>query len=133
MLVASLIIVALTCFAWFVYEVSSAQKLAMHGVRCPAVVVRREWSSTGRTRNIRIIVSFVSTDGPIELPIGFMSWWGFRNLNPGDEMSVIHHPGFRYVVPASPAGIWTRSMVAGSLLGASSMIATAFALSRIVG
>lgn len=133
MLVASLIFVALTCFAWLIYEVLSARKIARDGVCCPAVVVRREWISTGRTRNIRIMVSLLTTHGQIELPIGFMSWWGFRNLNLGDEMSVIHHPGFRYVVPAGVGGIWTRSIIAGSLLMASSIIAAAVALSRIVG
>jgi hypothetical protein len=131
MLVASLILVALTCFAWFVYEVFSAGKLAMQGVRCPAVVVRREWRSTGRTRNIRIIVSFATTNGQFELPIGFMSWWGFWKLNPGDEIQVIHHPNFRFVIPASKGGLWTRSIIAGSLLVASSIIAIAFALLRI--
>lgn len=131
MLVPALILIALACFVWFAYEVHSARKLARHGVRCPAMVVRRDWVSDGRSRNLRIIVSFESAHGQIELPIGFMTWWGFRNLNPGDEMEIIHHPGFRYIVPASLGGLWTRSIIAGCLLLASTIIATAFALSRI--
>jgi hypothetical protein len=60
-----------------------------------------------------------------------MSWWGFRHLNPGASFDIIFHPRFRFVVPASLGGLAARSLIAGSLLVASSIITTAFVLAAI--
>jgi hypothetical protein len=131
MIPAVLVFITLICLIWFVYEVFVAVKFSREGIRQQALVTRREWVSTGKTRNVRILVSFQTDRGSRELPLGYMSWWGFRHLNPGASVDIIFHPRFRFVVPASLGGLAARSLIAGSLLVASSIITTAFVLAAI--
>lgn len=125
------ILVGLTalCLGWFVCELHAAVRLRSEGVRVRGAVSRREWISTGKTRNLRLWVSFPTGNGPQELPLGYLSWWGFRHLQPGDPIDVLHHPRFRFVVPSGLRGLVARPLIAGSLLAVSSLTAAAFVLS----
>ncbi len=118
------------CLGWFLYELHVAVTLRSGGTRVRGVVARREWISTGRTRNVRAWVSFPTNSGPLELPVGYLSWWGFRHLQPGEAVEVLHHPRFRFVVPAGLGGVVARPIIAGSLLAASGIVAAAFLLAE---
>lgn len=131
MLSAVLILIFLFCLGWFVYEVNVAWKISTEGIRQCAVVTRRERLPAGKTKNIRIWVSFPTGQGQRELPLGYMSWWGFRHLGPGDPLDIVHHPQCRFVVPSGLGGVVARPVIAGSLMAASCIIALSFLLAEI--
>ena len=130
MITPILILISLGCLAWFVYELGVAWKLVRRGIRRNAVVSKREWVSRGRTRNLRVSVSFETESGRRELPIGFLSWYGFRKLQVGNPVRIIHHPESSFAVPAGCGGLLARPLIAGSLALAVSIVAAAFSLSR---
>lgn len=131
MLPAVLILIFLICLGWFVYEVNVARKISSEGIHKSAVVTRRERLSTGKTKNIRIWVSFPTEQGQRELPLGYMSWWGFRHLKPGDPLDIVCHPQIQFVVPSGLGGVVARPVIAGSLMAASCIIALAFFLAEL--
>jgi hypothetical protein len=133
MLTVVLILIFLICLGWFVYEVNIAWKLSTDGIRHSAVVTRRESISTGKTNNIRLWVSFETDQGRKELPLGYMSWWGFRHLKHGGLLDIVHHPQFQFVVPNGLGGVAARPIISCSLMVTSFIVAFAFYLVPIRG
>lgn len=130
MITLGLLVVALGCLGWFVYEVRTAWMFARQGVRCDALVSGRQWVVNGKTRNLQISVKFATEAGPIERPIGFRSWFGFGEVQVGVSLRVIFHPKFPFVLPEGVGGLLSRPIIAGSLLLVSGMLAAAFWLVR---
>jgi hypothetical protein len=132
MLPAALIVITICLLVWLGFEIRWARRFVGEGIPVDATVSRREWISHGNSgRNLRITVAVQNENATKEYPIGYMSFFGFKNLQIGDRIPVLMHPSFSYVIPAGRMGVIARPFIAGSLFLASAICATAFTLSAI--
>ena len=132
MLPAALIVITICLLVWLGFEIRWARRFVSEGIPVDATVSRREWISHGSSgRSLRITVAVQNENETKEYPIGYMSFFGFKNLQIGDRIPVLMHPSFSYVIPAGRMGVIARPFIAGSLFLASAICATAFTLSAI--
>jgi hypothetical protein len=132
MLPAALIVITICLLVWLGFEIRWARRFVSEGVSVDATVSRREWSSLGSSgRSLRITVAVQNENETKEYPIGYMSFFGFKNLQIGDTLPVLMHPSCSYVIPTGRMGVISRPFIAGSLFLASAICATAFTLSAI--
>jgi hypothetical protein len=132
MLPAALIVITICLLVWLGFEIRWARRFVSEGIPVDATVSRREWISLGSSgRSLRITVAVQNENETKEYPIGYMSFFGFKNLQIGDRIPVLMHPSFSYVIPTGRMGVISRPFIAGSLFLASAICATAFTLSAI--
>lgn len=132
MLPAILIAITVVLGVWLGFEIRWAFRFVKEGVLVAATVSRREWISYGsRGRNLWITIAFQNENETKEYPIGYLSYFGFRNLDIGNKISVLIHPAFSYVIPAGRMGVIARPFIAGGLFLASAICATAFTISAM--
>lgn len=126
---AILFFISLGLCAWLVCEIRLASRFAVQGILINAAVCKRERISQGsRGRNLRFWVSFQTENGERELPLGYLSWWGFRDLRVGSALPIRFHPQIGFVIPSGRMGLIARPAIAGSLVIASSIISIAVTL-----
>jgi len=127
MLPAILLLISTGLLFWLIYEIILAIRFTKQSTRVNAVVSRRERVSQGsKGRNTRIWLSFQANEEDKEYPMGFMSWWGFRDLQIGDRLLIRFHRSMSFVVPDGFMGVAARPICAASLLFTSLIFSTAF-------
>jgi hypothetical protein len=132
MLSATLIAVSICLFLWLSVEIRWAFRLAKEGRPVEATVSRREWMPSGRKRrNLTIMLTVIDEVETKVYPMGYVSFFGYRNLQVGDKITVLLHPAWNYVIPAGKAGLIARPFIAAALFVTSATCATAFTLATL--